>query len=336
MSNTSKNAMLCRDPTAHEDKTLGQRWWILHSFSISVCLQSKLMNIREYLSVVSVDADAWTNWWMDGNWDSYIEQCYMTKAEQMREKVCNFLAPENESSQDVSEVLLTIVRVALRLDWEPAVPVPRLLVPLKHYYGLASACDTANRRQKKINLLRATITCILEIDTWLQQLQDKAPTRSKIMTIEKSPIMNSLIQFFVFVFKQMPKKQLEYLFYTVVRRFSIFGAGVQSLVLTGLLGGMRGHNAFQNYWGMLAPAAHPRSYAYVLLVVSANKCHIHMCIFFTFTSINESISSDHYHFHVDRSTKREWNLYACALTLSLSARYDVRLWKPLLARFLIK
>ena len=52
--------------------------------------------------------------------------CYMTKAEQMREKVYNFLAPENESSRDFSEVLLTIVRVALRLDWEPApVPVPR-------------------------------------------------------------------------------------------------------------------------------------------------------------------------------------------------------------------
>ena len=89
------------------------------------------------------------------NCDSYIEPCYLTKAEQMREKVCTILAPENESSRDVSEVLLTIVRVALRLDWEPApVPIPRLLVPLKHYYGLASACDNANRRQKRPTYFR--------------------------------------------------------------------------------------------------------------------------------------------------------------------------------------
>ena len=56
--------------------------------------------------------------------------------------------------------------------------------------------------------------------------------------------MNSLIQFFVFDFKaivyrnkQMPKKQLEYL------ECSQYwgGGGRQSLVLTGLLGGMRDH-----------------------------------------------------------------------------------------------
>ena len=99
----------------------------------------------------------------------------MTKAEQMKEKVFNLLAPENESSGDVSEVLLTIVREALRLDWEPAsVPVPSVLVSMQHYYGLASACDNANRRDKKTNLLRATTTCILEIDAWPHQLQGKA------------------------------------------------------------------------------------------------------------------------------------------------------------------
>ena len=62
------------------------------------------------------------------------------------------------------------------------------------------------------------------------------------MKIEMSPIMNSLIQFFVFVFKaifyrdkQIPKKQLEYLFYTGVRRFSILEwGGRQTLVLTSL------------------------------------------------------------------------------------------------------
>ena len=64
------------------------------------------------------------------------------------------------------------------------------------------------------------------------------------MKIETSPIMNSLIQFFIFVFKaifyhnmQIQKKQLEYLFYTDVRRVSILGWGWgRTLVLTGLLG----------------------------------------------------------------------------------------------------
>ena len=84
-----------------------------------------------------------------------IEPCYMTKAERIREKVCNFLAPENESlCQKVAEMSQS-VRLAPRLDLEHApVPVTRLLVPRNHYYGLASVWDNANRRQKKTNLLR--------------------------------------------------------------------------------------------------------------------------------------------------------------------------------------
>ena len=103
-----------------------------------------------------------------------IELCYMTKAERMREKVCSFLAPENESLCPKMAEMSQSVRLALRLDLEPApVPVSRLLVPLNHSYGLAG--DNANRRQKKTNLLWATTTCILETDVWPQQLQDKAP-----------------------------------------------------------------------------------------------------------------------------------------------------------------
>ena len=127
-----------------------------------------------------------------------IEPCYMTKTERMRENVCNLLAPENESQcQKVAEVSQS-VRLELRLDLEPApVPVTRLPVPLNHYYiyGLASICDNANRRPKKTNLLRATTTCNLKIDAWSQQLQDKALTRAKIMKIETSSIMNSLMQY---------------------------------------------------------------------------------------------------------------------------------------------
>ena len=68
-----------------------------------------------------------------------IEPCYMTKTDRIREKGCNILAPENEiPCQKVAEMSQS-VRLALRLDWEPApIPVPRLLVPLKHYYDLAS------------------------------------------------------------------------------------------------------------------------------------------------------------------------------------------------------
>ena len=109
---------------------------------------------------------------------------------------------------------------SIRLRRARPKPVPRLLVPLKHYYDLAYVCDNVNHRQKQTNLLRATTaTCVLEIDAWPQQLQAKAHTWSKIMKIETSPIMSRLIQFFVFVFneifyrnKQIAKKQLEYLF----------------------------------------------------------------------------------------------------------------------------
>ena len=74
------------------------------------------------------------------------------------------------------------------MDLEPApVPVTRLLVPLNHYYGLASVCDNASRRQKKTNLLLATTTCILEIDAWPQQLQDKAPRDLRSSFLAKSP-----------------------------------------------------------------------------------------------------------------------------------------------------
>ena len=215
----------------------------------------------------------------------------------MREKVCNLLAPENESQcQKVAEVSQS-VRLELRLDLEPApVPVTRLPVPLNHYYiyGLASICDNANRRPKKTNLLRATTTCNLKIDAWSQQLQDKALTRAKIMKTETSPIINSLIQFFVIIFKaifyrnkQIPKKQLEYLFYTGVRRFSILvvgeGGGV-SLCIDRFIwggGGVIGDTMhFKIIGGGGLALAAPRSYAYVLLVVSADTCHIHMCTIF--------------------------------------------------------
>ena len=57
-----------------------------------------------------------------------IEPCYMTKSERMRVKVCNFLAAENESLRQKVAEMSQSVRLALRLDWEPApVPVPRLL-----------------------------------------------------------------------------------------------------------------------------------------------------------------------------------------------------------------
>ena len=110
-----------------------------------------------------------------------IEPCYMTKAERMREKVCNFLAPENEILCQKVADMSKIVRLGLRLDLQPApvVVTTKLLVPPNHYYCLVSVCDNASRRQKKTNLLRASTTCILEIDAWPQQLQDKTTTRSK-------------------------------------------------------------------------------------------------------------------------------------------------------------
>ena len=106
-----------------------------------------------------------------------IQSCYMTKAVRMREKVCNILAPENVIlCQKVAEMTQS-VRLALRLDLEPVpIPVPRLLVPRKHYYDLMYVCDNVNQTQKQTYLLRATATCVLEIDAWPQQLQIKAPT----------------------------------------------------------------------------------------------------------------------------------------------------------------
>ena len=126
----------------------------------------------------------------------------MNKAKQMREKDSNFLAPEKESlCQKVAEMSQN-VWLALRLDLEPApIPITRLLVPLNHYYGLASVCDIAYRRQKKTNLLPATTTCILEIDAWPQQLQDKAPTWSKIMKLETFPIMKQSDKILRFCFQ---------------------------------------------------------------------------------------------------------------------------------------
>ena len=49
-----------------------------------------------------------------------IEPCYMTKADRLREKVCNILAPENESLCKKVAEMSQSVRLALRLDWEPA------------------------------------------------------------------------------------------------------------------------------------------------------------------------------------------------------------------------
>ena len=104
----------------------------------------------------------------------------------------------------------------------------------------------------------------------------------------------------------MPKKQLEYLFYTGVRRFSILGGGRgrgrggiwTSLILTGLLGAW-GHNAFNFFFlgGVLAPAAQPTLAPAPMFYSSlAHTNAIFTCAlsFFKFTSINESISSNHY------------------------------------------
>ena len=96
------------------------------------------------------------------------------------------------------------------------------------------------------------------------------------MKIKTTPIMNSLTQFFVFVFKaifhrnkHIPKKQLKHFFYTGVRRFSISGGGEggggggrggeANLSIDRFIEGREGrHNAFQNYWERcLAPAAPP-------------------------------------------------------------------------------
>ena len=137
--------------------------------------------------------------------------------------------------------------------------------------------------------------------------------------------MNSLTQFFVFVFKaifyrnkQIPKKQLEYLFYTAVRRFSIFegGRGVTNRGIDRFIGGVRGGTMHFKIigGGGLAPAAHPApTHRFYWSLLQTNVIFTFALSCFTFTSITESISSDHYHFHVDRST----SLYS-ALAFSLS------------------
>ena len=142
------------------------------------------------------------------------------------------------------------------------------------------------------------------------------------MKKETSPFMNSLIQFFVFVSLQ---------YSTVINKCQRSSSNIslhvhwrkKVLNIGGGAGGKQGKPWYcPVYWvyegGTMhfkifgrgrpllpfPPPPHSRSYAYVLLVVSADKCHIHMCAIF-FMSITESISSDYYHFHVDRSTKLE-------------------------------
>ena len=82
--------------------------------------------------------------------------------------------------------------------------------------------------------------------------------------------------------KQIRKTQLEYLFYTGVRRLSILGLGANLGIDLFIRGREGRYNAFQNIGGggVLAPAT-PRSYAYFLLVVNADKCALstarHLC-----------------------------------------------------------
>ena len=85
------------------------------------------------------------------------------------------------------------------------------------------------------------------------------------MKIETSPIMNSLIQFFVFVFneifyrnKQIPKKQLKYLLHwgkTVPNTGGRGGGGVANCGTDWLIWGHEGwgHTAFQSYWEGAGP-----------------------------------------------------------------------------------
>ena len=76
---------------------------------------------------------------------------------------------------------------------------------------------------------------------------------------------------------------------------------------------------FKNIWGGGGGGAGPCC-PYVLLVFSADKCHIHMCtIFFTFTSITESISSDARHLYSALAFSLCLSVCLC-LSLSLSLR----------------
>ena len=75
--------------------------------------------------------------------------------------------------------------------------------------------------------------------------------------------------------------------------------------------------------GGLAPAA-LSSYAYVLLVVSTDKCHIHMCTFFL--SLRRSVLIITIFMWTVRHLYRALVLsLSLSLALSLSARYDVPL-----------
>ena len=92
---------------AQEDKTRGQRWRILHSFSIGVPAVNMLMNIREYPRAVSLDVDAWTDWWTDGNCDSNLTMLH--DQSRANERKCLQLfgtwkrEPVPKRSRDVSE-----------------------------------------------------------------------------------------------------------------------------------------------------------------------------------------------------------------------------------------
>ena len=143
---------------------------------------------------------------------------------------------------------------------------------------------------------RPTNTCILEIDAWPQQLQDKAPTRSKIMKIETSSIMKVGYNSSFFVFKaifyhnkQMPKQQFEYSLLQWRKKILNIGWGTK-LDIDRFIGGMRGGTMHFKIIGgccSLLPTS-PPFYACVLLVVSADKCHIHMCTIFFYVYVDHS------------------------------------------------
>ena len=149
------------------------------------------------------------------------------------------------------------------------------------------------------------------------------------MQIEKSPITKSdTILHFLFSMQ-----------YSTVKANSKGGGA--NFGTDRLIGGHEGwgQNAFQNYWEGAGPCnPHPRSYVYVLLVVSPDKCHLFLRLrrslsrsvliitIFMWTarpSVNEiafSLTQTHTQTHT----------HTLSLSLSLSLRYDVPL-KSLLA-----
>ena len=107
---------------------------------------------------------------------------------------------------------------------------------------------------------------------------------SKIRSLKSALLgkMHALLQ------DVLPKKQLEYLLYTGVRRFSILGRGMggeggeANLGIGRFIGGQEGGTMHFKIIGRgLAPDTPPRPFQRLcFIVVSANKCHIHMCTIF--------------------------------------------------------